>query len=289
MTTHVNIPALVSSVSPTVQIENGQAITTSVEVARVFEKRHDDVLKSIRTLVADLPDDRLRNFAETVETRPNPSGGAPIKSPAYHLTRDGFTLLAFGFTGKKAMAFKLAYIDAFNRMEAALMERARIEQEQAALAAATITGYEQYQLNQRVCDKCIGWGQWQDQARREVYQRLCEKYAIPHYTELARVHFKAALVWIDRVKLNQPRPNDNVAGGVTASQLDDYTYALSHLQHEILRHIGTKLLTRPDDCQTARWLVSFASDDRGKPIVPRVTALDASATMVQVISAGAVA
>jgi len=46
--------------------------------------------------------------------------GATRESPAYNLTRDGFTLLAMGFTGKKALAFKLAYIDAFNRMEAGL-------------------------------------------------------------------------------------------------------------------------------------------------------------------------
>lgn len=62
--------------------------------------------------------DRLRNFEETVELRANPSGGAAIPSPGYCITRDGFTLLAMGFTGKKALAFKLAYIDAFNAMAA---------------------------------------------------------------------------------------------------------------------------------------------------------------------------
>jgi len=286
MTTPINIPALVNSVRPVVEIQDSQAITTSVEVARVFGKEHKHVLDAIRNLLSDLGAERQPNFRPTSITVPQPNGGTR-EVPAYHLTRDGFTLLAFGFTGKKAMAFKLAYIDAFNKMEAALMDRARLEQEQAALAAATITGYEQYQLNERVCGKCIGWGKWQDPARREVYQRLCQEYDIPHYTELPRLHFKAAMDWIDQLKLKHPRPNESVRGDVTASQLDDYTYALSHLQHEVLRHIGTKLLTRPDDCKHARWLISFAADDRGKPLVPRVQALEASATMVQVISAGA--
>jgi len=49
--------------------------------------------------------------------------GATREIPAYHLTKDGVTLLTFGFTGKKALAFKLAYIDAFNKMEAALAEQ----------------------------------------------------------------------------------------------------------------------------------------------------------------------
>lgn len=42
--------------------------------------------------------------------------------PMYELTRDGFTLLAMGFTGKKALEFKLAYINQFNKMEQALKQ-----------------------------------------------------------------------------------------------------------------------------------------------------------------------
>jgi len=123
----VNIPALAHSAHPAVQIENGKAITTSLEIARVFDKRHDHVLDAIRTLLSDLPSSALPNFRETtidveITGAPNASG-AIRKSPAYHLTRDGFTLLAMGFNGKRAMAFKLAYIDAFNRMEAELAGR----------------------------------------------------------------------------------------------------------------------------------------------------------------------
>jgi len=115
----INVPALARRAHPVVQIQDGQAITTSVEVARVFERRHDDVLRTIKNLLSDLSADHARNFAEMV-IDVEIGSGATRKSPAYQLTRDGFTLLAFGFTGKKAMAFKLAYIDAFNRMEAEL-------------------------------------------------------------------------------------------------------------------------------------------------------------------------
>jgi len=123
MSNPVNIPALLHGANPAVQIENGTVITTSIEVARVFEKRHDDVLKSIRTLVSDLPSEHARNFAE-MSIDVEIGNGATRKSPAYHLTRDGFTLLTMGFNGKKALAFKLAYIDAFNKMEAELSGRA---------------------------------------------------------------------------------------------------------------------------------------------------------------------
>lgn len=94
-----------------VTITNGKAVTTSLKVAGVFGRQHKDVLKAIRDLNA--PDDFTeRNFAPSEYT--DPTGR---KCPMYTITRDGFTLLAMGFTGKKAMEFKIAYIRAFNEME----------------------------------------------------------------------------------------------------------------------------------------------------------------------------
>ena len=96
----------------TLQIVDGKVVAISTDVARHFGKQHDNVVRDIENLIAQLPSDQLPNFGETVIERPNPSGGEPIKSRAYRMTRDGFTLLAMGFTGKRAL-LKLAYIDAF--------------------------------------------------------------------------------------------------------------------------------------------------------------------------------
>jgi len=83
----INVHALAQRVHPVVQIQDGQAITTSIEVARVFGKRHDHIMRDIKNLLADMPAERLPNFGETFTTRPNPNGGEPIKSPAYHLRK----------------------------------------------------------------------------------------------------------------------------------------------------------------------------------------------------------
>lgn len=97
-----------------VQIINNQPKTTSPIIARVFEKRHGDIIRSVESL--EIPTEfKERNFALSSYK----SGKRTY--PMYEITRDGFTLLAMGFTGKKAMQFKLAYIDAFNKMEKALM------------------------------------------------------------------------------------------------------------------------------------------------------------------------
>ncbi|EAI5630883.1 Rha family transcriptional regulator [Campylobacter lari] len=102
-----------------------QIFCTSLDIAKVFGKRHDDVLKSIRNILNELREigvsNELRNFAEVVQISKttNPKNGKLVnrKMPMYNLTRDAFTLLAMGFTGKKALQFKIAFINAFNQME----------------------------------------------------------------------------------------------------------------------------------------------------------------------------
>lgn len=140
---------------PDITNVDGKPTTLSTDLARHFGKRHDDVLRSIRNLLTQLPDGGVRNFAET--SIADEQNGQSY--PAYSLTRDGFTLLAMGFTGKKALAFKLAYIDAFNRMEAELQKPA-YDPDQIALAhrAALAATAEVYQS---VFDAVLQDQEWQ--------------------------------------------------------------------------------------------------------------------------------
>lgn len=91
-------------------MKDKQAVTSSLQVAGTFGKNHRDVLRAID----DLKD--VRNFAQMFsETNLPDSYGRNRRG--YYMNRDGFTLLAMGFTGDKALQFKLQYIDAFNEME----------------------------------------------------------------------------------------------------------------------------------------------------------------------------
>ena len=94
-------------------IKNDTPLTTSRTVAEQFDKKHKHVLEDIRQILA------AENSATKFffETSFNNRGK---QYPEYLMTRDGFSLLAMGFTGKKALQFKLKFIDAFNRMEQAL-------------------------------------------------------------------------------------------------------------------------------------------------------------------------
>ncbi|HDZ4982520.1 TPA: Rha family transcriptional regulator [Campylobacter jejuni] len=102
-----------------------QVFCTSLDVAKVFGKRHFHVLRDIENILNDLREigtsQDLSNFGEVVRISKttNPKNGKLVnrKMPMYNLTRDGFSLLAMGFTGKKALQFKIAFINAFNEME----------------------------------------------------------------------------------------------------------------------------------------------------------------------------
>ena len=94
-----------------------KVVTTSLKVAEIFEKEHRDVMKSIRNLTA-------QNFAvKKMFVEESYLNSRNQQQPMYYMNRDGFTLLAMGFTGSKAMEFKLKYINAFNQMEKQIKEK----------------------------------------------------------------------------------------------------------------------------------------------------------------------
>ena len=103
--------------SPSVSLHAGRPATTSLEVANFFGKRHDNICRDIRGLIESTPENfRALNFEETFRTIPGPNN-SERQETYFILYRDGFMLLVMGYTGKKALAMKLAYIEAFNRME----------------------------------------------------------------------------------------------------------------------------------------------------------------------------
>lgn len=104
---------------PIVFERDGQIRTTSREVAEQFGKQHRHVLESIDALIASEPflsEGGMPIFRQTPYVEP--TTGQTYRQ--YEMTRDGFAVLGMGFTGKRALRFKLDYIAAFNRMETML-------------------------------------------------------------------------------------------------------------------------------------------------------------------------
>lgn len=122
-------------------MKNKQAVTSSLQVAKTFEKNHRDVLRAIDNLEIGSAKLRSQMFAEGTYTNRGK------EYPMYYMNRDGFTLLAMGFTGKEATKFKLQYIDAFNAMEQSLKQMPRKKLDPVLQAELAITNAKTRKAN----------------------------------------------------------------------------------------------------------------------------------------------
>lgn len=112
---------LLSEPVPTVSVHDGRPAVTSREVSRYFNKRHDAVLRDIAAITSNCP----KSFSAHNFVGASYLDEQAKNRPMYIIYRDGFMLLVMGYTGKKALAIKLAYIEAFNAMEEELARRSR--------------------------------------------------------------------------------------------------------------------------------------------------------------------
>ena len=100
-----------------VYLERDEAVCSSLDVSRSFGKRHDNVLRAIGGLLENEETQKMFKKSNYVDSQNKQ------KYPMYLMNRDGFSLLVMGFTGKKALDWKLKYINAFNQMEKIIRER----------------------------------------------------------------------------------------------------------------------------------------------------------------------
>ena len=183
----------VAIATPDLKIIDGQITTTSLQIAEHFGKQHKDVLRAIKNLLKELPEGYQRNFA-LIQIDVDLGMGRTRKDPAYRITRDGFTLLAMGFTGKEALQWKLAYITAFNAMEAELLRKAPYttqpgdtlnEAQQIALRALLESNVKRLPMGRR------------GEAMRQGWSKLKSHFKVP-YRQIPASEFEEALSIIAR-------------------------------------------------------------------------------------------
>lgn len=195
-----------ASLSPSVSLHAGRPATTSLEVAKFFGKRHDHVLRDIDALLSQLPENSLQpNFGETYQEQETPLGVKQVR--VFILYRDGFMLLVMGYTGKKALAMKLAYIEAFNRMEAELARR------QTALSAApgpdaALTPDQQCTLQAVVKGKVESIPA--DRRPRGLYPQIWSRFnnhfRLASYKQLPQSRLSEGIAYLMALELPAPLP-----------------------------------------------------------------------------------
>ncbi|WP_237154819.1 Rha family transcriptional regulator [Oryzibacter oryziterrae] len=142
----------ISRSTPIIHVEGNRVFATSKDVAEFFGKRHDHVLEAI-TDILKMDISIAPNF-RAIEL-PVKVGFGIRRDRAFEMDRDGFTLLAMGFTGPKALKFKLAYIAAFNEA---------IKRLEALEAAPTVPALPDFTNPARAA---IAWAEQYERAEKE--------------------------------------------------------------------------------------------------------------------------
>lgn len=137
-------------------------VTTSLKIAEKFQKEHSHVLRDIRELECS------EEFRESNFGLSSYISSQGKKLPMYEITRDGFTMLVMGYTGKEAMRFKEDYIKAFNAMESELKriyterQQWQIERDKGVVIRHILT----------------------DTIKMKVSERPHKRFAYPNYTNM---------------------------------------------------------------------------------------------------------
>lgn len=168
------------------KIIEGRPVTSSRIVAEYFGKRHNDVLRGIRDLI-EKNTDLSKSFIareEQIET----SNGASRSNPVFLMDQKGFCILAMGFTGAKALEFKCAFYDEFERMKNELE------------APTTITPAEQRAIQREVAIRAHKTAS----NYRTIYRAIKARYQIARYDQLPRTQLEDCLDFIREVELDVP-------------------------------------------------------------------------------------
>lgn len=135
--------------------KRNDAWVSSRDIAKLFDKEHKNVLRDIEDALSKLPDEFNQLNFERVKYK-DKKGEA---RPEYLLNRKSFALIAMGFTGEKAMVFKVAYIEAFETMlttiETRLLSKAGYKEMTSAIAKVYSNDPKNFSIEADMINECV--------------------------------------------------------------------------------------------------------------------------------------
>ena len=207
------------------KVIEGRPVTSSRIVAEYFSKKHSDAVRAIDSIIAKKPELLAsRNFAQWSE-EVEIGSGAKRTVTGYWMDQKGFCILAMGFTGAKALEFKCAFYDEFERMKHELE------------APTTITPAEQRAIQREVAIRAHKTSS----NYRTIYRAIKARYQIARYDQLPRTQLEDCLDFIREVELDVPevphttRPDDGGCPHCGLHPLPTGSIVLSSHEAENLR------------------------------------------------------
>ncbi|MBP3951151.1 Rha family transcriptional regulator [Bacillus suaedae] len=177
------IPTIIENL---VYVDESKPVTTSLMIAKTFEKEHGKVLRDIRSLECS-ENFKYANFGES--SYENQQGRS---MPMFIVSFDGFAMLAMGYTGKKAIEFKELYINEFNRTRLILASRNE-----------TLLSIEQRQLQSAIrCTINSLFPSVSTRAKMKyyslIYGQLKKKFNVSSYRDITRLDLPEAIAFVEK-------------------------------------------------------------------------------------------
>lgn len=219
---------------PSVSLHSGRPATTSLEVAKFFGKQHQHVMRSIDDLRSNTPE----SFSASNFGRAEYSDEQGKPRPMFILYRDGFMLLVMGYTGKKALAMKLAYIEAFNRMEE---ELARQNPPTPDDFTGTLSLTPSTTQDRKPLRALVGtWAQVSGLPFAACWNQLKAAFQLANIKELPQEWIPDALAWVQGKIDALPAPATAAALPASpsspADEVEDHLAAIREHVRQIHRH-----------------------------------------------------
>lgn len=224
--------------------KDGQLVVSSRQVAENFEKRHDNVIQTITELINQMG--TPENSGLFIKSEYIASNGK--RNPEYLMTRDGFSLLVMGFTGNRALEWKLKYIEAFNHMEAELNSPERIMARALKIAEETTNRLRIDNSRLKVENQIM-------QPKAEYFDELVDRNLLTNFRETAAqlgvkqkkfITFLIEHKYIYRDKKGKLMPYAKKNNGL---------FELRETYHEKTEWSGTQTLITPKGRETFRLLI----------------------------------
>jgi Rha family phage regulatory protein len=215
-----------------------EAVTDSLIVAEYFQKRHDRVLRAIENLLEGLPKNGVSEmFVKSYYTVEDNNK----HYTKYLMNRDGFSLLAMGFTGRKALQWKLKYIEAFNAMEKALTER-KNEEYINARKNGILTRKSETDMLKKLVEYAESQGSTHANMLYVTYTKLVNKLVGVKTRADANTMQLMDLMYLERIVLDTV--NDGIANGADYHEIYQDCKKRCELISEYA-HLGDYSLLRP--------------------------------------------
>lgn len=255
------------SIASRIAVIDGHPTTTTLDIANVYGKRHDNVVSLVRQRMAECPEEwGLLNFKEVIGEYQNGKGGTQT-CPVIRMTKKGFHFVVGKFTGAKAVQHQIAFADEFERMEAELLKQQSEQKPFVVQPGDLLSGPQQLALRTMLESnvKRLLSLEKQGEAMKKGWSKLKAHFGVP-YRKIPSSQFHEALDIIARHISDLEGAINNTLTQPTTPLLPAQIEAANEAANAIAAKVQTEVfkavLSGGESWKYQRWMVAFVSDSQ---------------------------